>query len=249
MTSLDDAAPIDQMVPIDAAPLPVDAPASTIDAPPAGPTPVARWRFESNLDDDTNNHDAIVVGTAPSYVAGPSGNAVRFAANGHLRIADSSRLDLPSGRIELRYRFSASSPAGDLGLFSRDANGTSLPGHVGIRIGHDRRLVARIQNTSGEAYRCTQSPIAPDTWHTVELRFGPAGLVLRQDGATVSGTSWTNSDGGVHSCTTAWTGGIDGNDNPIVLGALTLFSAEGEGTTAFPATGVDLDDVALWADP
>ncbi len=252
VTSLDDATPDDTVVPGDAAPsdaAPSDGPPS--DAPPAQSL-IARWRFSGNLSDDTGNHPLTVVGTMPTYgVDGPTGLAIRIPnASSYLVAADSPRFDIASGTIRLRYRLPSTPPSGDLGLFSRDANGTSLPGHLGIRIGHDRRLVVRIQSTTGEAYRCSASAVTTNAWHAVELSFGPGGLVLRHDGNVVAGTAWTDTADVPHDCTGAWTGGIAGNANPIVLGALTSHADDGQTTpiTAV-AAGVDLDEVEIWANP
>jgi hypothetical protein len=233
--------------------VPVDAP------PPDGcascSMPVARYRFDGTLADATGRHPGAAIGDGLSYVPGALGQAVRIPDNGaaHVRVEDAPAFDLPAGRIELRFRFGAAAPAGDLGLVSRDAVNSATDGHFSVRLGHDRRVVVRIQRMSNptiQAYRCTAQPVAPDAWHRVELSFGPAGLGLRIDGALATGTSWTDSGGGVSDCTVAWDRGIAGNDNPLIIGALTVTSAEGTGTPVTSvASSVEFDEVALWATP
>lgn len=237
---------------------PIDSPINVpIDAPvdAAGPQLIAHYRLDGTLDDVTGMHPATMVGSSATYVTGFTNQALQLpaAANSHMRVADSPAFDLPSGRIELRFRYDEGAPAGELGLFSRDANGSTLDGHIGIRLTVDRRVVLRIQRQSSptvEAYRCTAAPLSAGTWHHVDVTFGPSGLVLRTDGGTASGTSWTNTSNATYSCTTAWTAGMAGNDNPIIIGALTLFSSEGTGLpVSFVAGDVELDDIKIWALP
>jgi hypothetical protein len=244
----DAGAGVDAKVPVDAPPPPPDGCASCA-------MPVARYTFDGTLADATGRHPGAAVGTGLSYVPGALGQAVRIPDTGaaYVRVEDAPAFDLPAGRIELRFRFGAGAPAEDLGLVSRDAVNSATDGHFSVRLGHDRRVVVRIQRMSNptiQAYRCTALPVAPDAWHRVELSFGPAGLRLTVDGALATGTSWTDIGGGVSDCTAAWTRGIAGNDNPLIIGALTVTSAEGTGMpVSAVASTVELDEVALWATP
>lgn len=235
----------DSPAPVDAAP----------DACTSCQVAIARYLFDGNLSDATGQHAAAAVGDGLTYVPGAIGQAVRIPDNGatHIRIADSPAFDLTSGKLELRFRFGANAPAGDLGLASRDANGSTTDGHFSVRLGHDRRVVVRIQRMSQptvQAYRCTAQPVAPDAWHRVELSFGPAGLKLTVDGALADGASWTDAGGTATSCTAAWDRGIAGNDNPLILGALTVTSVDGTGAPVTSvASSVELDEVILWSAP
>lgn len=248
-----------ERVPFDAAPDTPVSPDAAPDAPPIDgpvvPAVIAQYAFEGNLADETGDHPGTAVGSGLTYVAGAVGQAVRIPDTGttYVRVEDSAELDLTAGTIELRFRFGAGLPAGDRGLLSRDAQGTTTDGHFSLRLGHDRRVVARIQRMGTplvQAHRCTALPVAPDAWHRVVVSFGPGGLSMTVDGALAGGASWTDGGGTVFPCTDAWDRGIAGNDNPLVLGALTINSAEGTGApVGAVANTLELDEVIVRAAP
>ncbi len=235
---------------------PADAPAdASIDGCASCPVAVARYLFDGDLTDDGGAHPGAAVGSGLTFVPGAIGQAVRIPATGttYVRVEDSPAFDLTAGAIELRFRFDAGAPARDLGLLSRDANGSVTDGHFSLRLGHDRRVVVRIQRMSDptvQAYRCTAEPVAVAAWHHVEVSFGPAGLAMIVDGAPADGASWTSAGGTVEDCTTAWDRGIAGNDNPLILGALTATSVDGTGMpVSAVANSVELDEVVVRAAP
>lgn len=234
----------------------IDAPADApIDGCASCPVAVARYAFDGDLTDGAGDHGGAAVGSGLTFVAGAVGQAVRIPASGttYVRVEDSPAFDLAAGAIELGFRFAAGAPARDLGLVSRDAVNSVTDGHFSVRIGHDRRVVARFQRMSDptvQAYRCTAQPVAAGAWHHVKVSFGPAGLAMTVDGALADGTSWTTKDGDVHDCTPPWDRGIGGNDNPLVLGALTVGSVDGTGMPVSEVGNtVELDEVIFWATP
>jgi hypothetical protein len=247
-------AAVDAPETIDAPPV-IDAP-PTIDACPGCRTEVAGYRFESAFSDETGEHHGIENGNL-AFVPGRTGAGqavhVPMAGGAWLHVPDSPEFDIASGMVELWFRIGPDAPAGVyLGLISRDASETATGGHFNIRVGHDRRIVARIQMMSDptiQTYRCTANPVADTGWHHFEVEFGAGGLELRLDGATATGTSWTDLDGTPRSCTDAWTLGIAGNDNPWVIGGLTSSSSEGTGLPVSDVgADVDFDDVIIWTD-
>jgi hypothetical protein len=233
---------------------------ATIDASPDGstePVTVARYLFDDDLDDELNGHDAAAVGSGLTYLNGRNGAtdhavALPVTLTGHVRIPDAPAFDIASGTIDLWFRYDGTAPAGDLGLLSRDANGSTTNGHFNLRVGHDRRLVMRIQQISDptvETYRCTAAALQTNVWHHVAIRFGGT-LSMEVDGAAASGTSWTDGNDVAHDCTAAWAGGIDGNNNPWVIGALTVTSNEGTGTPVVAvAGGVQFDELVIRRSP
>ncbi len=228
-------------------------PDASTDACVGCPTLVARYHLDGTLADELGALDGTAVGDGLTFVPGDLGQALRIPtdATSYVQVADSPAFDLTAGEIELRFRFGDAALAGDLGLLSRDAVGTATDGHVSLRLGHDRRVVLRIQRMSDPSesvFRCTADPVAVDDWHTLSAAFGPDGLVMKVDGVPASGTSWVDTNAVTVDCTVAWDRGIAGNDNPLVLGALTVLSSE---PTGLPATnlagGVELDEVAIWS--
>lgn len=232
---------------------------AAIDAPIDAPMPVivARYLFDDDLVDTAGEHDAAAVGTELTYLEGRNGaqdHALRIPTtlSSYVRIPDAPAFDIPSGSIELWFQYDGTAPVGELGLVSRDANGTNTNGHVNLRLLPDRRVVLRIQRTSTptiEAYRCTAAALAANAWHRVVVTFG-ATLTMEVDGVVASGISWTDGDGDELPCTAAWNTGIDGNDNPWVVGALTVVSNEGTGLPVIAiAGGVQFDELVIRSIP
>ena len=220
------------------------------------PRLVANWHFEGDLADATGAHPAMAVGEGLGYAPDEAGTGMALyiptGGTGYAFVADSPAFDLPAGRVTLRFHVGATSPTADLGLVSRDANGTTTGGHLTLRVSYNRRVVLRIQRMSDpqvSAFRCTADPLTAG-WHDVEAEFGPGGLVLRVDGAVATGTTHTNQSGTVLACTDPWTLGIDGNDNPWVIGALTAVAVEGTGQPVGSiAADVSIDEIAIWELP
>src|SRR5690606_20396816 len=160
-----------------------DAP-SGMDA--AVPMPIARYRFDDDLTDDMGVHHAVAVGSGVTYVTGYTNKAVYISPAGEswVRIPDSPDFDLPAGKIELRFKYGSSTPASDVGLLSRDATRTETNGHLAVTLGKDRRVAMRMQVMSDPSisrYLCTADPVTANTWHHLEIEFGPPDLVMRVD--------------------------------------------------------------------
>jgi hypothetical protein len=235
----------------------IDSPsdAMPIDTP-ATPQIVAHYFFDDDLMDAENQHHAAAVGANLGFLDGRNDDdhalQIPTSLTSHARIQDSPAFDIPKGTIEVWFRYDDTAAAGDLGIISRDASGTNTNGHFHLRVGHDRRVVLRIQRMSSptvEAYRCTTGTIAVSSWHHVVISIGGS-LTMEVDGVAATGTTWTDSEGTVRNCTAAWTGGIDGNDNPLIIGALSLLSTEGTGAPVDAvAGGVQIDELLIRSVP
>jgi hypothetical protein len=233
---------------------PVDAGGIDGSADASGPTQIAAYRFQNTLNDEGGDHDGTEIGSNLAFVPGRPGAGqtlhIPTAANSWMLIPDSPAFDLAAGAVELWFRIGPEAPPDTyLGLISRDANATATPGHFNARVGHDRRIVSRIQTTGAtEAHRCTSTAITDTQWHKLRVDFGPAGLVMSIDDIVASGAFWVDQDGDTYSCTDPWTLGIDGNDNPWIVGGLSVQSAEGTGSPVQNVAGdVDIDDLVIWA--
>lgn len=229
---------------------------ATVDAPP-GSQVVAHFLFDEDLTDSTGEHDGAAVGGVLAFPNGRMGDTDRAVAipatlTSHVVVPDSPAFDLPKAQIEVWFRYDATASDGDLGIFSRDANGTTMNGHISLRLSHDRKIVLRIQKLSSptiEAYRCTAAAVTQNDWHHVVITFGGS-LSMQVDGATTTGAAWADAQGTSHECTPAWTTGIDGNDNPWVIGALSVTSVESTGMPVVAvAGGVQIDELLIRALP
>lgn len=125
---------------------------------------------------------------------------------------------------------------------SRDASGTVRSGHLGIYRDCQGYIIVRVQRADGpDVYRCSDRPVAPDQWVHLALNFGPPALELYVDGSLSTNTSttavlWDCST--PVACGAPASYGIDGNENPFVLGASSHNSLEGLATpTTRPLSG------------
>lgn len=172
------------------------------------------------------------------------GRALGFAGAGYGVVASSADFELDAGVLDFWVRLDGT-PADAEGIVSRDALGTTRPGHLTVSRSCDNRIIARIQTTGDvNAYRCSD-PIAEGAWAHVEVRFGAPNLELAVDGlasATASvaicGNTWID-------CQAPFIGGIAGNENPWVYGASSVMSDEGQPTPLFAFFNGAIDSVRL----
>ena len=104
---------------------------------------------------------------------------------------------------------------GTEGLWSRDALDKALPNHASIAWDSDCRVRVRLQPANvEEVLLLTSAALEVECWYHIAINFGPPGLEVFVDGALAA----------FHPVQS----GIDGNDNPIAVGASTRGSVEGE---------------------
>jgi len=236
--------PTDTNVPVDGGPLcPTGADVDTI----------AYFAFEDLasglLADATGRQTGMVTGGEARIVPGPPGcgDAFGFTPSPFVYgvIEDSSDFDLTEGSFDFFMRYDGPLPrpnpsdrASTLGIFSRDANGTADPGHLTIRMAPTGELILSIQRPSGTgAVRCTDSAVTPGTWHHVGVNLGAPSAEIYLDGDRGGRTDSLSAHAG--NAVTGWNcgdddpAGIDGNDNPIVIGASGSSSNEGGAAGVF----------------
>ncbi len=189
--------------------------------------------------DESGDHDGALLGvaTALATTSGPSGcgAAIAFDPAGTgdaawIEIPDSPDWDLRRGSVELWVRPPAA--GGFAAILSRDAVGTALSGHLALFIEPDGTVWARLQSPGITAYRCAELPLTAGAWHHVGINFGPPDFELWIDGADqTSATPLVSASGTDVRCGEARANfGIDGNDNPWIVGANGARAPEGTGT-------------------
>ena len=103
----------------------------------------------------------------------------------------------------IAFSINANALSGRQGLFSKDARGFGEGGHITIWADGDEVLV-RLQ-AEKKSYSLEGGALTVGVQHEVAVSFGPDGLNLIVDGQFVG--------------TSAYTGGLAGNKEPIVIGA------------------------------
>ena len=185
----------------------------------------------TKVTDATGNHHGTIVGTAAKRVTGKAGcgKAMDFATSSpisYVEVPDSSAFDLKQGSLDLWVKFD--NDTGAEGIIGRDASGTTQPGHLTIARLCNGALLARLQNsTDPEGRRCSK-PLPKGKWYHVAVNFGGSGgFDLYVDGVPTNETADIICGTTTEKCGVDITTGINGNDNPWVIGAHTWTSAEG----------------------
>ncbi len=109
--------------------------------------------------------------------------------------------------------FNPADVSGMQGLIERDASNQNTSGHVGLYLNGDD-LVLRIQTTSESKTITVADSVNAGDWHHAAVSFGSNGLELYLNGDLVAEDS-------------GFTTGIDGNNNPWVIGAKAWKTSEG----------------------
>jgi len=243
-----DAPPPDAPLP-DAMPPDLSAPDGPV--PDAGPPCVASadpdtlllYTFSgtgTQVTDATGKHHGTLVGSAARGLGAPGcGTAAVFpnSASDYIEVPDSPDWDLPQGSVDLWVRVDTPTPVAVRGIVSRDADQIAKPGHFSIYQLPDGGIAVRLQRTTNlGAVRCSP-PLTLGAWHHVGVNFGAGGLQLFVDGAPGLRTDSVKA-GLILQCGTSTEQGIEGNDNPWVLGTSSHQSAEGSATpTSYPFDG------------
>ena len=202
---------LENQAPSDIALTPVD---DTFAATVLGLEPVGYWRLDGNGSDQIGSTDATFSGAttgATGPFAGTSTTAADFdGSNDYIEIADSPDWQLSDGTVQLW--FNPDDTTGNQGLFGRDANGQSQDGHIQVYLSGDD-LKVRIQDSTTSKTLTVADAIDAGAWHHVAVSFGADGLSVHLNGEVVA--------------TDSFTGGIDGNNNPWVIGAMNWQTSEG----------------------
>ena len=179
-----------------------------------GLDPVGYWRLDGDGGDQAGGVDATFSGAVPG-VAGPfdgtATTAVQFdGSNDYVEIADLPAWQLADGTVQLW--FNPDDTSGRQGLLGRDATNQEQDGHFSLYLEGDD-LVFRIQDTENSKTYTVANSVHAGDWHHVAVSFGAEGVKVYLNGEVVA--------------TDSYTGGIDGNENPWVVGAMNWSSSDG----------------------
>lgn len=191
--------------------------------------------FTTTVADAREVHPAFASPAGSMVDRAPSrescGLSVRFSGGYYLEVPNSDEFDLRSGSLDFWVSAPAPVQRGMEGLVSRDASGTTLPGHLGIYRDCQGYIIVRMQRSaSPDVFRCSNVPIPFDQWAHVALNFGEPEVELYVDGELSTNTSTTQVLWNCETpvvCGQSASYGIDGNQNPFVIGAASHVSAEG----------------------
>jgi len=199
--------------------------------------------------DLTGIHQGSIVGTGIQRVPGipGCGQALQFPHTGtdFATIPNHPDWQRTSGSVDLWVRFDTPFQGEHYqGILSRDAAGTTKAGHFSIQRVCNGAITARVQ-AAGVSHEVCSDPVAEGEWHRVGVNFGPPGLELYVDGQLAAPSSQIICGKMVIDCGGQTREGIDGNDNPWVIGASARTSGEGLATPVDNPLGGLVDSLRI----
>ena len=151
--------------------------------------------------------------------------------NDHIEVDHDASLELPSGSITLW--FNSDDVDDKQSLFSKDSSGYDDGGHLTAFV-DDGQVEIRLQ--SGEdSFWVDGGNLSDNTWHQVTFNWGEGGMELYVDGELVD--------------TNDYTGGIENNTEPLVIGANSWASDDGEADHLRDYFDGQIDEVAIMDHP
>jgi Ca2+-binding RTX toxin-like protein len=193
-----------------------------------GIAPLAYWPMN-----ETEGHEiADVAGTAQNGWlygcrpdlddAGPPASLAPFGAETgvdfhrrrgeYVAVAHDEAFELAEGTVQLWFK--ADCTCGRQALFAKDHCGYGDGGHLSIFVVNGK-LEVRLQSERRSYTIKTRKLIQRCSWHHLAFSFGPEGMKLYVDGDLV----------GVN----AYSGGLEGNREPIVMGGTNWANRKGSG--------------------
>lgn len=207
--------------------------------PPADKDTLALFTFDGpkggqTIVDLTGNWVGYLRGTGFIWLTGRDGCGYALGCMGdeksYVEIPNNATLEqLKEGSIEFWLRLDKQGLGYEQGILSRDAKGTVKPGHFSVWVVANKVCVQLLPPGKNKGYKVYSPQITSDTWYHVGINFGPPTLELYLDGKLVGKTSNTS--------------GIDGNQNPLVIGAGTWLSEEGAAEPIISTLIGDIDQL------
>lgn len=196
--------------------------------------PMAFWQFADNGNkarDSAGNHDGRYKDGADAEAAegAVSGSVADFDGhNDYIKIDHDNDLELDSGTFVLW--FNTENAEHKQGLFSKDSHGYDDGGHLTGFV-DDGQVEVRLQS-GHNSYWVKGGDVSSGGWHQMAFSFGPSGMRLYLDGQLVD--------------TDNYTGGLDGNEEPLVLGANSWWSSDESANNLSDFFKGKMDDVAIF---
>lgn len=223
---------------------------------------VALYTFDGSwgrdrVEDETGDHDGTSVGN-PAKIASLTncGSAMSFPTGAYATLPPSNAWALSVGSVSLWARFGSAATNVTQGVLSRDASNNatgSQQGHFTIfrdgKLGG--RIIVRLQDAAKNWYVfCSNQVVPEDTWTEIGVNFGAPQVELYVDGQRADNSdvvtltlSSTYQD---IPCNPSYAGGIDGNNEPWLLGASATSSDENSVLpTNMPMTGGAIDHLRI----
>lgn len=133
--------------------------------------------------------------------------------NDYIEILHQDSMDVQDCTVE--FWFNSDSVGDNKTLFSKDSSGYDTGGHLTITQSGANDIVVRSQTTSSQKeHEITDADILSGTWYHVAVVLGTGGMKLFLDGV-------------LKHTDNSWTQGLNGNREPIALGAGTTTSDDG----------------------
>ncbi len=200
--------------------------------------PIAYWRMNEGDDDEMVDSVGSLDG---EYHKGAESKTIQGGIgegtgdfdgrNDHITVDHGESLELSSGSITLW--FNSDDVDDKQGLFSKDSSGYDDGGHLTAFV-DDGEVRVRLQ--SGEdSFWVDGGNLSDNTWHQVTFNWGEGGMELYVDGELVD--------------TNDYTGGIKNNTEPLVIGANSWASDDGEADHLRDYFDGQIDEVAIMDHP
>jgi VCBS repeat-containing protein len=222
-----------------------DAPLATDDpgnysADLAALNPLSYWHLGeasgTTVSDDgitgnaSGTYNGVTLGQAGA-ISGDTDTSAGFdGIDDYIEISHDGSYLLNDGTVQLW--FNADNVTTNQALISKDSTGYDTGGHFTVRALSDGSIQVRIQDTTSDYYlNSTAGSLTAGSWHHVAVTFGSNGAELFLDGVSVDSN--------------AYTGGLIGNNEPIVIGANTWTSDDGVATPLSEFFAGSIDEVAI----
>ena len=185
---------------------------------------------DRDLDDSAGRHDGDLHGVAINNNSnGPSGTSAMFDGNDdYVEVNHAKDLEMDEGTFVLWFNTEDSDDK--QALFSKDSSGYDDGGHLTAWV-DDGQVEVRLQS-GNSSFMVKGGDVSSGAWHQMAFSFGPDGMQLYLDGNLVDSDSYT--------------GGLDGNEEPMVFGANAWASSDGEADNLRDFFGGQMDNIAIY---